>query len=390
MTFSRPRNKYQPKSVLANQTRMLDPTLRKEPVTAEEFDANYNYIIDCLNLLQDLITALAVGTVPGSDQPENKDMVCYTDGVGPKWKFLTGVNFDVGVVSARELADNSVITSKLNNLSVTGAKVAKKSITIDKLITGNGTSPVIPWGSRLNGTYSELAINPYEIPTRATNTFSISSQPISYIWNRSLDNLCNGTKIADRTINVAKLDEFTQNGLCFIGCIMPSGISIATEPPRGWLDCDGKQYKKTDYPYLYNVIQDAWNGDIVAEGYFCVPDFRGKSPYGLGTDGNANNLITETDNGDFLYGSTFGAEKTIIDITNMPSHNHDIHVWNGENKLGSEHWYKGSGGATHYFPIAAKDRWGIDEVRSNPGGTYSRPMKTVSPGVFARFFIRAY
>ncbi|WP_175868864.1 phage tail protein [Bartonella gabonensis] len=56
----------------------------------------------------------------------------------------------------------------------------------------------------------------------------------------------------------------------------PAGF-IATfamqEVPIGWLLCDGKAYKREDYPQLFKAIGDKWGKD--SEITFKVPDFRG-------------------------------------------------------------------------------------------------------------------
>ncbi|WP_254472773.1 tail fiber protein [Bartonella sp. B1098] len=58
--------------------------------------------------------------------------------------------------------------------------------------------------------------------------------------------------------------------------IFPAGF-IATfamqEIPTGWLLCDGKTYKRKDYPQLFKAIGDQWGKD--SDTTFKVPDFRG-------------------------------------------------------------------------------------------------------------------
>ncbi|WP_330167268.1 tail fiber protein [Bartonella grahamii] len=43
--------------------------------------------------------------------------------------------------------------------------------------------------------------------------------------------------------------------------------------PNGWLLCDGKAYKREDYPQLFKAIGDKWGKD--SDKTFKVPDFRG-------------------------------------------------------------------------------------------------------------------
>ena len=78
------------------------------------------------------------------------------------------------------------------------------------------------------------------------------------------------------------------------------GYSYAHE---GWLPCDGKQYKTTDYPKLYAIIgenychkytsrtdQDFTTSSCKA-GYFAVPDYRGFYLRGLNTYLSSSNTV---------------------------------------------------------------------------------------------------
>jgi microcystin-dependent protein len=68
---------------------------------------------------------------------------------------------------------------------------------------------------------------------------------------------------------------------------LPAGIVSAytgDEAPDGWLMCDGKSYRKTEYPALYAVIRDTYGA--TADTFF-VPDYRGHFLRGSGAHGTA-------------------------------------------------------------------------------------------------------
>ena len=58
----------------------------------------------------------------------------------------------------------------------------------------------------------------------------------------------------------------------------PAGSVVAWAGPKekvptGWLPCDGRAVKKTDYAALFNIIGTSWGGD--AADNFYLPDLRG-------------------------------------------------------------------------------------------------------------------
>ena len=72
---------------------------------------------------------------------------------------------------------------------------------------------------------------------------------------------------------------------------------------EGWLPCDGKQYKTTDYPKLYAIIGENYchkytsrtDKDVTTSnckaGYFAVPDYRGFYLRGLNTYLSSSNTV---------------------------------------------------------------------------------------------------
>jgi microcystin-dependent protein len=110
--------------------------------------------------------------------------------------------------------------------------------------------------------------------------------------------------------------------------ITPTGTVLAfagANSPQGWLVCDGSEHLISDYPCLYDVIGTTFNRGSVAEGYFMIPDLRGRTLIGAshtGTDiSSAGTNITQRDIGDIS-----GSETHILTIDQMPSHNHTTNV----------------------------------------------------------------
>jgi microcystin-dependent protein len=106
--------------------------------------------------------------------------------------------------------------------------------------------------------------------------------------------------------------------------ITPTGTLLAfagSNTPQGWLVCDGSAHLISDYPCLYDVIGTTFNRGSVAEGYFMIPDLRGRTLIGAshtGTDvSSAGTNITQRDIGDIS-----GSETHTLTIAQMPSHDH--------------------------------------------------------------------
>ncbi len=49
-----------------------------------------------------------------------------------------------------------------------------------------------------------------------------------------------------------------------------------TEPPDGWLPCDGRKLRITDYQALFTLIGTQFGGDSITT--FSLPDLRGRIP----------------------------------------------------------------------------------------------------------------
>lgn len=89
------------------------------------------------------------------------------------------------------------------------------------------------------------------------------------------------------------------------GGILPFAGAVATE---GYLLCDGSSYDITKYADLYKVILFTYGGSVAT---FKVPDLRGRSPVGAGTESPADaaNAVART------RGTKFGD-------TRLQSHTH--------------------------------------------------------------------
>jgi microcystin-dependent protein len=97
------------------------------------------------------------------------------------------------------------------------------------------------------------------------------------------------------------------------GVIWPYGGSSA---PTGFLMCNGDAVSRTTYADLFAAIGTTFGtGD--GSTTFNLPDARGRTAIGAGTyTDSVSGSITRT------LGASLGAEKHVVTVSEMPSHNH--------------------------------------------------------------------
>ena len=132
-----------------------------------------------------------------------------------------------------------------------------------------------------------------------------------------------------------------------IGAILPyAGVN----PPSGFLFCDGSEVQKVQYPDLYAIIGDYYNGaePLVTSPFnttFRLPDLRGRFPLGrdnmdnggtvpLPTGGTVNagggtaNRVTDSE-ASVISGAKGSSTKT-LNLENIPDHSHSLTASNGQ------------------------------------------------------------
>ena len=86
--------------------------------------------------------------------------------------------------------------------------------------------------------------------------------------------------------------------------------------PEQWLPCDGRTLKINNYVALYTLLGKQFGGDGKTE--FKLPDLRGRTPIGLGTNPK------ETSPVDHTMGSSGGVEAVALNMTQIPPHTHQL------------------------------------------------------------------
>jgi len=96
-----------------------------------------------------------------------------------------------------------------------------------------------------------------------------------------------------------------------VGVIVPSAVAL--DAPD-FLPCDGSQVLQATYADLYAAISDTFGS--ADEGYFRLPDLRGRTAIGTGQgSGLTNRALADTG----------GAETHVLTLSEMPQHRHQYY-----------------------------------------------------------------
>jgi microcystin-dependent protein len=87
--------------------------------------------------------------------------------------------------------------------------------------------------------------------------------------------------------------------------------------PQGWMICDGRLLKVTDYPELYGLIMEKFGGDVNA-GEFALPNLMGRVIIGAGNDFSYPEYK--------MIGQTGGKSSVLLKKNDIPRHRHTIQV----------------------------------------------------------------
>jgi microcystin-dependent protein len=146
-----------------------------------------------------------------------------------------------------------------------------------------------------------------------------------------------------------------------IGSILPYGGDLTNSElvkeldSRGWLPCDGKSYKISDYPELHKAIGLAFGGNSET---FNVPDLRGRFMRGVAgesdQDPDRNSRVASA------QGGNAGNKVGSVQSDEFKSHTHDYKL-RGSTNISTPYDYEGAGGGE------------IQKTTTGKGGNETRP-----------------
>jgi microcystin-dependent protein len=155
-----------------------------------------------------------------------------------------------------------------------------------------------------------------------------------------------------------------------VGTIIDFGGS---NPPTGYLTCDGSVVLTSLYPDLFAAIGYTWGGSLSS---FNLPDLRRKTTVGSG--GTETTILSS------YVGAVGGTENTILQKENIPSHTHsyDAVSDNGVNIS----TLSATGGDLQFNTFSSGDGT-LDGLNVGPLG---EPFSTYQPSAVVTKCIKAF
>ena len=181
-------------------------------------------------------------------------------------------------------------------------------------ISGDVSSNQITFDGQVGGTSKTFT-------TSISNTF-IANKQLTTVPNADDEIIIN--RISGDNTGVFKISQqalVSSVPVIPVATIVPfAGINV----PTGWLLCDGSEVRISDYLTLYNtVLYQFKDQSQVTSGFFGLPDLRGRFPLGADNMGGTSaNRVSDVNADTVGLGS--GVESRVIDVKNLPEHEHDL------------------------------------------------------------------
>lgn len=372
--FTRPPIPYD-NAPLPNDNRFdILTNVLKKPVTVSILEGEFNKLTDNDNILDNKIEAVVAGNIPGSNNPLNANKFLTTDGAGTlSFVSITDNNIgDQSITASAKLVPLSILSGNLGNGIVTPDKIPDNSIPYSKTTFNDGIIP----GAKITGkSITQAQQGLLSVGTPELINTCVTQQKIAL--------LAVGTpQLIDASIMLSKLNAEVIN---FINALVPVGASMewpCNSAPVNianlvtWIEENGQAISRVTYASLFAKIGTIYGaGDGV--NTFNVPDKRGRTTVGIGSDNNTGGRITGATAPSITLGGAFGTETHTLTIAQMPSHTHALSLYAPATYA--------SGGASqgtnqnNTFPQ-------IPATQATGGGA-AHP--NVPPSLFMRYYIRA-
>lgn len=146
------------------------------------------------------------------------------------------------------------------------------------------------------------------------------------------------------------------------------------EPP-GWLFCDGRLLLISDHIALFEIVGNSYGGNGLTT--FGIPDLRGRVPMGTGAGAGLTNRN---------LGDEPGAETVILDVTQLPSHDHTLEATNstGSQATPAGNVLASTGAPAQYLNATANQIMGSSSIGSTGSDA---PHANIQPSIVLSFII---
>jgi microcystin-dependent protein len=376
--FLRPELPYDYES-LQNSNRYQLITADGSPPPPLMLDSDFNYILYAVRALDEAMNGIAIGIIPGANDPNNAGLFPTTNGSsniswvrvsGPyiQDNSVPGSKLFAGTITSREIGDGTILSTKygpksipttaLSDLVVTTNKLDDLVVTTNKLADRNITREKV----------GLKAIGNDELDDDSVQARNIKDGEI--ILSKMSQDSVGTNNVIDRNITLIKLAQEVLDRFIPVGSIVEfagtTGISSM------WLECNGQAVSRATYPVLFaNIGTTYGSGDGV--NTFNLPDRRGRTSVGIGSDNSTNGNISNATAPNITIGGIFGEERHQLTVNELASHKHDIAY---------------SSGQSSSF-VSENNRVGLLTYRPSESTGGDQPHNNVQPSIFMRYYIRA-
>lgn len=238
---------------------------------------------------------------------------------------IGSANFKFAEINANTIRGNLIgnVTGTVTGRSGSSDKLASRTTF---QITGDVTAPNIIFDGQYTAPGETTLVKTLDISVNSTFITNKVSVPNSRFDDELLINRLNDENGSGTGLKkISRSNLFSALPVNPIGMIVPyAGDGDNVDNLNGWLLCDGAEVFVTDWPELYQIIGTKYKANPTL-GKFALPDLRGRFPLGqdnMGSQQGGANRVTD-ENADTLGGSS-GFEKKLIEVENLPEHEHDL------------------------------------------------------------------
>lgn len=226
---------------------------------------------------------------------------------------------------------------------------------------------------------------------RISNSFISNKDPI-YDAENSDEILINRITGNTGVYRINKRNFLKSLNLIPAGVIVPYGGVL---PPDGWLICDGREVRKSDYGLLWEAIGFNFRDPALISDngvqFFALPDLRGRFPLGVDSMGERGAANVTTNSAADTIGNVEGSEFKNINVDNLPEHEHDM-----EGESGTQYYSVrvGSGAVIDSNAINLPIEPGLGGTQGLPSsggilteGTLGQPLDVMNPYLTVTYII---
>jgi microcystin-dependent protein len=345
-------------------------TSNKSGVPSESLDGYFNFFIDQVNDIYTAIAGINAGNLPGINDPNNAGKLLTTNGAGiQSWTLVQSSNILPHSITNASIYPQTITAVELAIGGIGPDQLAPDCVTQIKILDGNVTANKIGPGAVTEAKIADDAVTELKIEDNAVTTDKILDANVT--TDKILNANVTTAKIANGNVTIEKLAQAVADAFVPIGSVIEFAGTVGLSD--NWKECNGQAVSRATYATLFANIGTVYGvGDGATT--FNLPDRRGRTGVGIGSDSSTAGRITAATAANITLGGTFGAETHQLTIAELASHDH-AHGYTAVSSNDNVANFLAYDGATN-----------TNRTRMTGGDA---PHNNTQPSIFTRYYIRA-